>query len=160
MPRRSNLSGKAFGPTVIIGTIGEDPHVIGIKLISRTLVDAGFNVILLGAKNSPEAFVRAAVEEDAKAILISSLSGHGEIHCRGFRERCREAGLEDDLLLYVGGNVVVGRLDWSYVERTFKEMGFDRVYPPGTSPFQAVEDLKRDLGWNGPAQTAISDTSF
>ena len=155
MPKPSNISRKAFGPTVIIGTIGEDPHVVGIKLIAHALVDAGFNVIPLGAKNPPEAFIQAAVEEDAQAILVSSLSGHGEIHCRSFRERCREVGLDDDLVLYVGGNIVVGKLDWSYVERTFKEMGFNRVYPPGTSPFQAVEDLKRDLGWNRPEKNIL-----
>jgi methylaspartate mutase sigma subunit len=31
------------------------------------------------------------------------------------------------------------------VEKAFLEMGFNRVYPPGVSPRQVIEDLERDL---------------
>ena len=91
-----------------------------------------------------EDFINAALETDAKVIMVSSLYGHGEIDCRGMREKCLEAGLKD-VLLYVGGNIVVGKQNWEEVYERFKAMGFDRVYPPGTSIETAVEDLKRDL---------------
>jgi methylaspartate mutase S subunit len=49
---------------------------------------------------------------------VSSLYGQGELDCRGFRDLCIEAGL-DDILLYVGGNLVVGKQPWDDVERRF-----------------------------------------
>lgn len=61
------------------------------------------------------------------------------------REKCEEAGLKD-ILLYVGGNIVVGKQDWNDVEARFKAMGFDRVYKPGTPIEETTEDLKKDLG--------------
>jgi methylaspartate mutase sigma subunit len=47
--------------------------------------------------------------------------------------------------LFVGGNIVVGKQDWEEVHQKFKDMGFDRVYPPGTSTETAVKDLKEAL---------------
>jgi len=69
--------------------------------------------------------------------------------CRGMRDKCNEAGLEG-ILLYVGGNIVVGKQEWSDVERRFKEMGFDRVYKPGTPVEQDIEDLREDLKMDMP----------
>ena len=50
--------------------------------------------------------------------------------CRGLREKCNEAGL-NHILLYVGGNIVVGKQPFDEVEARFKKMGFDRVFGPG-----------------------------
>lgn len=132
-------------PVVVTGVIGiEDPHVIGHKIIVRALQEEGFKVMALGAKCAPQEFIDAAIEGKAVAILISSVAGQGELHCRGFRDKCTEAGLKD-IILYAGGNLVVGKLDWDYVEKTFLEMGFDRVYKPGTYPEAFIADLKKDL---------------
>ena len=134
----------ARSSTLVTGVIGEDPHIIGHKLLVRALREAGYQVVSLGIRVSQEEFVAAAIETDADAILISSLSGHGEILCRGLREKCIEAGI-GDILLYVGGNVVVGNADWSYVESTFRAMGFDRVFAPGVSLEGAMRELAADL---------------
>ena len=91
-----------------------------------------------------EDFINAAVETNADAIIVSSLYGHGEIDCRGLREKCDEAGLKG-ILIYVGGNIVVGKQDWNEVYDRFKAMGFDRVYPPGTSVDTTIHDLREDL---------------
>jgi len=107
--------------------------------------EAGFQVINLGVMVSQEEFINAAIESDAAAILVSSLYGHGEMDCRGLREKCQEAGI-GDILLYVGGNLVVGKRTFNEVDELFKKMGFDRVYPPGVLPEVAIEDLKKDLG--------------
>ena len=77
--------------------------------------------------------------------MVSSLYGHGELDCRGLRDKCNEAGLKD-IKLYVGGNLVVGKKDFATVEKTFKEMGFDRVYPPGSNPEDSIRDIKSDFG--------------
>lgn len=131
--------------TVVLGVIGADVHAIGNKILEMSLSQAGFKVVNLGVMVSQEEFINAAIESDAGAILVSSLYGHGEMDCRGLREKCHESGI-GDILLYVGGNLVVGKRTFAEVEKLFREMGFDRVYPPGTLPEVAIADLKRDLG--------------
>lgn len=130
--------------TLVLGVIGADIHNIGITILASALRAAGFKVISLGILVSQEEFVKASVETAADAILVSSLCGHGELDCPGLREKCTEAGL-DNIRLYVGGNVVVGKQDWEPVARKFAAMGYDRAYPPGTTPHQVIEDLTADL---------------
>lgn len=131
--------------TIVIGVIGADVHAVGNKIIEYTLVNSGYNVINIGVLSSQEDFINAAIETDADLIMVSSLYGHGEIDCRGMREKCIESGLED-ILLYVGGNIVVGKQDFEAVGNRFYEMGFNRVYPPGTSIELALSDIQEDLG--------------
>lgn len=130
--------------TLVIGVIGADVHAIGNKILYHCFVEAGFDVINLGVMVSQEEYVEAAMESNADAILVSSLYGHGEIDCRDLRERCEEWGLRN-ILLYVGGNIVVGKQPFDEVEKRFKQMGFDRVFPPGTDPETTIDFLKKDL---------------
>lgn len=130
--------------TIVMGVIGADVHAVGNKILEYVFCSSGFRVINLGVMVSQEEFIEAAIESDADAIAISSLYGHGEIDCRGLREKCIEAGL-DHIKLYLGGNLVVGKAEFEQVESLFKSMGFDRVYPPGTPPEVSVADFRRDL---------------
>src|SRR5690554_3268276 len=101
--------------TIVIGVIGSDVHAVGNKIIDYALTQAGFKVVNIGVLSTQEDFINAAVETGADAILVSSLYGHGELDCQGMREKCDEAGLED-ILLYVGGNIVVGKQEFKEVE--------------------------------------------
>jgi methylaspartate mutase sigma subunit len=130
--------------TIVLGVIGSDCHAVGNKILDHGLTEAGYNVINIGVLSPQEDFINAAIETNADAILVSSLYGHGEIDCRGLREKCDEAGLKG-IKLYVGGNIVVGKQNWEEVYDRFKAMGFDRVYPPGTSVETAVGHLREDL---------------
>lgn len=131
--------------TLILGVIGADVHAVGNKILSHAFTEAGLNVINLGVMVSQKEFIEAAIEADADLIVVSSLYGHGEIDCRGLRQKCVEAGI-GGIKLYVGGNLVVGKKDFESVKRVFVEMGFDRVYPPGTAPETAIADIKADFG--------------
>lgn len=131
--------------TIVLGVIGSDCHAVGNKILDHALTGAGYNVINIGVLSPQEDFINAAIETNADAILVSSLYGHGEIDCRGLREKCDEAGLKR-IKLYVGGNIVVGKQNWEDVYNRFRSMGFDRVYPPGTSTETAIKDLREDLG--------------
>ena len=130
--------------TVITGTVGSDAHVIGTKILSRAFREAGFNVVELGILTPPEEFIRAAVETDADAILMSSLYGMAETDVGGFKNQCIEAGL-DHVLLYIGGILGVGKHDFADDEIKFKKLGFDRVYPPEADLPTAIADLRADL---------------
>jgi methylaspartate mutase sigma subunit len=130
--------------TLVSGVIGSDTHIVGNRILAMALEKAGYKVVSLGALTPAADFVRAAVETRARAILVSSLYGQGELDCRGFRDLCTEAGL-GDILLYVGGNLVVGKRSWEETERTYRAMGFDRVAPPGTRAQTVLEWLANDL---------------
>jgi methylaspartate mutase S subunit len=137
-------------PTVITGTVGKDAHVIGTKILSRALRDAGFHVVELGILTPPEEFIKAALDNKADAILMSSLYGMGENDVQGFKENCTKAGLKE-VLLYIGGNLGVGRHDFKDDEVKFKNLGFDRVYPPAADVKPAIADLWADLKVKGKA---------
>lgn len=129
---------------LVIGVIGADVHAVGNKILDHAFSHAGFDVTNLGVMVSQEEYIEAAVEVDADAIVVSSLYGHGELDCRGLREKCDEAGLEG-ILLYVGGNIVVGKQPFEEVEKRFLEMGFNRAFPAGTTPETTIDALKKDL---------------
>lgn len=143
-PKRQRGS-KMDKKKLVLGVIGADVHAVGNKILYHVFTEAGFEVINLGVMVSQEEFIDAAVETAADAIIVSSLYGHGELDCRGLRDKCDEAGLKG-ILLYVGGNLVVGKQPFSDVRERFKAMGFDRVYGPGTPPEKGIEDLRLDLG--------------
>jgi methylaspartate mutase sigma subunit len=132
------------GLTLITGVIGADTHIVGNRILGMALEEAGYRVVALGALTPAEEFIHAAVETAADAILVSSLYGQGELDCRGFRDLCIEAGLED-ILLYVGGNLVVGKQPWPEVEKRFIELGFDRAFPPGVRTDSVIEILNSDF---------------
>ena len=132
---------------LILGVIGADVHAVGNKILYHAFTEAGFDVTNLGVMVSQEEFIAAAIETAADAIIVSSLYGHGELDCRGFRGKCAEHGLSD-ILIYVGGNIVVGKQPFEDVEKRFKAMGFDRVFGPGTAPEAAIAALREDLGYD------------
>jgi methylaspartate mutase sigma subunit len=130
--------------TIVTGVIGDDVHNIGIKVIEHALKHEGYTVVSLGIRIPDEEFVAAAVETKADAIFVSSLSGHARVLATRLRDKCIEVGL-NNILLYIGGHLVIGQIPWADVEKTFKEMGFDRVYPATTLVATIIKDLKADL---------------
>ncbi|MFC2042165.1 methylaspartate mutase subunit S [Chloroflexota bacterium] len=130
--------------TVVTGTIGTDAHSMGLRVLEYALRQAGYHVVSLGVEATAAEFVDAARESKASVICISSLSGHAEYDCADLRDICNESGLSG-ILLYIGGNLAVGPVPWEQVEAKFKQLGFDHVYSPETTPNQAIADLEKDL---------------
>ena len=129
---------------LVLGVIGADVHAVGNKILYHAFTEAGFEVTNLGVMVSQDEFIDAAIETSADVIVVSSLYGHGELDCQGMRDKCVERGLED-ILLYVGGNIVVGKQPFGDVEKRFKAMGFNRVFGPGTTPETAIAALNEDF---------------
>ncbi len=53
---------------VLIAKVGLDGHDRGVKIVARTLRDAGMDVIYTGLHRTPEEVVEAAVQEDVDVI--------------------------------------------------------------------------------------------
>jgi methylaspartate mutase sigma subunit len=130
--------------TIVLGVIGSDCHSVGNKILDAFFTEKGYHVVNLGVMVGQDEYIKAAMEHGAAAILISSLYGHAEIDCAGFRQRCRESGL-GEILLYVGGNLVVGKTSHAAVQRKFEAMGFDRVFMSSDSLEQAEAWLEADI---------------
>ena len=138
----------AQAPATIITGVLRDIHHLGIKVVGYALQEAGFRPVFIGARLEQEEFIQAAIETAAQAIFVSSSNGHAQLDAVSMREKCIEAGL-GNILLYLGGNLVIAaqEQDWMAIESQFKQMGYDRVYPPGVRPAQVVQDLKADLAF-------------
>jgi methylmalonyl-CoA mutase C-terminal domain/subunit len=111
---------------VLITKVGLDGHDRGAKIVSRTLRDAGFEVIYSGLHQTPKQIVRTAIQEDVKAIGVSILSG---AHLEYFREiisELKEQNLEN-LLVFGGGVIPLKDID------LLREMGIGRIFTPGSS---------------------------
>ncbi len=87
----SNTANAADGAanskgTVVTGTIGDDVHVIGLRIMEYALRQNGFTVVTLGPLAQKKEFIDAAIETAADALFVSSLNGHAELHIPGLRD--------------------------------------------------------------------------
>ena len=130
--------------TIVLGVIGADCHAVGNQILDRVFSDAGFHVVNLGVMVSQDEFIDAAIETNAQAILVSSLYGQGELDCEGLRDRCIERDIEN-IILYVGGNLVIGKTDYDETEKKFKAMGYDRVFRPDVDLNEVTAMLHREI---------------
>ena len=120
---------------VVIAKPGLDGHDRGAKVIARAMRDAGMEVIYTGLRQTPEQIVTAAIQEDARVIGLSILSGAHNSICARIMELLRERGA-NDVLVVLGGIVP----DADVPE--LKKMGVAAVFRPGTS-MQEIIDFVR-----------------
>ena len=111
---------------VLIAKPGLDGHDRGAKVVARALRDAGMEVIYTGLRQTPEAIVEAAIQEDVDAIGLSSLSG---AHMTLFPKvvqllRKRRAG---DIVVAAGG--IIPEEDVA----ALRKAGIKAIFGPGTS---------------------------
>ncbi len=130
--------------TIVTGVIGEDVHITGIRIIEHALRNAGYQVHSLGIHNSQEDFINAAIETKADVIMISSLCGHAKLLVEGFKDKCIESGI-NNVLLYLGGQLVIHSREWESIAAEFLQLGFDRVLKPFIMPEKVIEILENDL---------------
>ena len=89
---------------VLLAKVGLDGHDRGVKVVARTLRDAGMDVIYTGLHRTPEEVVNSAVQEDVDVLGISLLSGAHMTICPRLMDLLRERGAEDTIVV-VGGVV-------------------------------------------------------
>lgn len=144
---------------IVLGVIGADCHAVGNRILTAVLARGGIEVVNLGVMVSQAEFIDSAIAEAADAILVSSIYGHGELDCQHFRARCEERGL-GDIVLYVGGNLVIGKQDFAVVEARFRDMGFDRVFPPTADLEQVIALLRADIDARRPVALGHNSGRF
>ncbi len=120
---------------VLIAKAGLDGHDRGAKVIAMGLRDAGMEVIYTGIRQTPEAVVSIAVQEDVNAIGISSLSGaHMTVFPKIVRQ-LREKGVAD-ILIFGGGIIAKDDIP------ELMKIGVAKIFLPGTRVDDVVEYLE------------------
>jgi len=110
---------------ILIAKPGLDGHDRGAKYVARALKDAGYEVIYTGIRQTPEAIVKTAIQEDVDFIGLSLLSGaHNELFPRVV-QLLREHHAED---ITVFGGGVIPEADIPYL----REQGIAAIFTPGT----------------------------
>jgi len=128
---------------VLLAKVGLDGHDRGVKVVARTLRDAGMDVIYTGLHRTPEEVVSAAIQEDVDILGISLLSGAHMTLCPRIMELLREQGV-DDMIVVAGG--VMPDEDVA----ALKQIGIREVLLQDTPPREIVETLRRLVDERGP----------
>jgi len=109
---------------IILAKMGLDAHDNGIRIISKWLMDAGYDVIYAGLYNSPERILKMTIEENADAIGVSFLGGEHLYYSEKLSRLLKDNGI-DKVKIFVGGVIPpddVGKLN---------QLGIDAVFTPG-----------------------------
>ena len=128
------------GHTILLGGIGGDAHSVGLSILRQSLLMNHYQVHYLGTQNRLEDFIQVAAL--ANVVMISSMDGHSRYYLREFPKLLRERSLAQTLW-YLGGNLHIGNDDGS--ERSFLEMGFNRVFVKFVDVCSVLQTLERDL---------------
>ncbi|MBN2542291.1 cobalamin B12-binding domain-containing protein [bacterium] len=123
---------------ILMAKGGLDGHNRGIKVVTRSLRDAGFEVIYTGLHQSPEMIVNAAVQEDVDLIGISILSGAHMAIFPKVLELLKEKGREDTPVF---GGGIIPKKDMQKLQ----EAGVKKLFGPGTPTTEIVEWVKEQV---------------
>jgi methylmalonyl-CoA mutase C-terminal domain/subunit len=121
---------------VVLAKPGLDGHDQGAKVVVRALMDAGFEVIYTGLRQTPEAVARIALEEDVDVVALSSMAGSHLSFCTRLKPLLEEAGLADKLWI-IGGNLP------AQDHEQLRALGFKGIFPTG-SKLTAIVDYIRE----------------
>ena len=124
---------------VVLAKPGLDGHDQGAKVVARALMDAGFEVVYTGLRQTPEAIARIALDEDADVIALSSMAGSHLPICRKLKLLLEEAGLGDKLWI-IGGNLP------AQDHEALRALGFKGIFPSSSR----LENIVNYIRENAP----------
>ena len=99
---------------VVCGTVGEDEHSVGMREIINIkhggIEKWGIECVYLGTSVPVEKMVDACIEENAEAILASTIISHDNVHYKNMKrinDLAIEKGIRDKVIIAAGGTQVV-----------------------------------------------------
>lgn len=116
-----------------------DGHDSAVTTINIELARHGIEVIYLGYHQSATAIVRAAIQEDANAVGLSSYNGGHLVFFKAVVDQLKASG-NGDIPVFGGGGGTITHAD----ERVMKRQGTDRIYFAGTPLEAMMAEIKRD----------------
>jgi methylmalonyl-CoA mutase cobalamin-binding domain/chain len=128
---------------VIIAKVGLDGHDRGVKIVARTLRDAGMDVIYTGLHRTAEEVVDAAVQEDVDVLGVSLLSGAHMTIFPKILQLLKQRQATD--ILVVGGGVMPDE-----EAEELKKMGVKEILLQDTPPEAIASTIRRLVAERGP----------
>jgi len=128
---------------VLLAKVGLDGHDRGVKVVARTLRDAGMDVIYSGLHRAPEEVVNTAIQEDVDILGVSLLSGVQLTVFPKIFKLLNERGAND--IIVVAGGVMPDE-DVAAIKR----MGVREVLLQDTPPQAIIDTLNRLVRERGP----------
>ena len=120
---------------VLLAKVGLDGHDRGIKVVARTLRDAGMDVVYTGLHRTPEEVVQAAGQEAVDVLGVSLLSGAHMTIIPEILRLLDELGASDI-------NVVAGGVIPDADVKELKSLGVADVLLQDSAPDEIVATLK------------------
>lgn len=130
-------------PRVVVAKIGLDGHNRGAYVVAHGLRQAGMEVIYTGLRQTPAAVARAAAQESADVIGISSMVGAHLTIVRKLKNELKALN-SPDIPIMVGGIIPEEDYDKLLAE------GASLIFPTGTDMariVQGIEGLLEDPRW-------------
>ena len=134
------VSGKSAPLRFVTAASLFDGHDAAINIMRRLIQSQGVEVIHLGHNRSVEDIVRAAVQEDADGIAVSSYQGGHNEFFRYMVDRLRELGAEH-IRVFGGGGGTITPEEIS----DLMEYGVERIYHPHDGMEMGLEAMIADL---------------
>ena len=122
---------------ILMSKAGLDGHDRGVKVLTLALRDEGFEVIYTGLRQTPEAIVETAIQEDVAVIGISCLTGNFRYLCSEVIRLLTEKG-GTDVIVIAGG--IIPKEDIP----PLKKMGVKGVFGPGSR----IDDIAKFIREN------------
>ncbi len=123
---------------VLLAKLGLDVHNRGLVTVAMELRDEGMEVIYLG-NCMPDEIITTAIQEQVDVIGVSSLGGAHLSLGSLLMQKAAEKGFKEELVFLIGGVFSPEDAD------ELAKIGFDGVYPPGSSRQTIVTGLKEAL---------------
>ena len=117
-----------------------DGHDAAINIMRRLIQAQGAEVIHLGHNRSVDDIVRAAIQEDADGIAISSYQGGHNEYFRYMVDRLKDEGAEHIRVFGGGGGTITPE-----EIRVLMDYGVERIYHPHDGMELGLEAMIKDL---------------
>lgn len=121
---------------VVIGTVQGDQHDIGKNLVKMMMEGKGLEVIDLGVDVAAEAFIQAAIDNDAQIIALSALLTTTMVNIKDVIQKAVDMGVRDKFTIMIGGAPIT--------QEYCNEVGAD-IYEPDAA--SAADAAIRALGF-------------
>jgi methylmalonyl-CoA mutase C-terminal domain/subunit len=123
---------------ILIAKVGLDGHDRGAKIVARSLMDAGMEVVYTGLRQTAEQIAAAAVQEDVDVVGLSFLAGDHMVLAPKVLRILAAKGLKN-IMVIAGGIILKHQIP------ELKKMGVQEVFLPGTPPAEIVNYIQENL---------------
>ncbi len=123
---------------IALAKLGLDGHDRGLRVVTRMLRDAGFEVVYLGLRQTTDMVVAAAIQEDVDAVGLSLHNASHMTLAPRMVQALRDAGL--DIPVIVGGIIPDHDID------PLRDAGIAAILGPGASATDVARAVREAVG--------------